>query len=219
MNRDLSLLPQSLVIDFDFQGNIGNPLIVSSLVVLSLAEVAINNDDLDYWNIDNRLNKHRTVKDFDAHVQKMLLELGKVGSMTASVINSSSNNYHFVEFNDSVNGACIRVLHTFTPSANYMKKYLNKNKNIENPQFAYIQYSLDKSKTKVRGVKAVIPNVVGERYISCDLFQAFYSVKHSIGKIKREDVNRMLRQLKNEVSGNISTGEMNAIEEGVEKNV
>ena len=219
MSTEISLLPQSLIIDFVFQGNVGTPLIAGALIILSLAETAINNDDLDYWNIDDRLNKHRTVRDFDAHVQKMLFSLGLVGSMTASVVNSSGNQYHYVEFNDSRKEACIRILHTFNPKANYMKKYLERNRDMEAPGFAYIQYSLDKSKTKVRSVKAVIPDAAGGDYRSYDLSKQFFIVKQSVGKLPRNNINSVLLQLKKEFSGNILAGTQNTIEKGVENNV
>lgn len=195
MNSLMLIQSQSLGIDFDFHNKLGNVLIASSLVILALSEVAINNDDLDYWNIDERLNKHRTVKDFDVHVQKMLYFLKAVGPLKASVIKSSSNNYNFVEFNDVSSGACIRVLHTFNPKARYMKKYLKMNEDPNKPRFAYIQYSLDSSKTKVQKVKAVIPSSGGKVYKSLDLLQKFEYTKHNLGVLQREDVNKTMHLL------------------------
>ena len=194
------LKSQSLNIDFDFQNNIGNILIASSLVILTLSEMAINNDDLDYWNIDDRLNKHRTVKDFDAHVQKMLYLLKGVGSLEAVITKSSNNNYHFVEFNDVSRGICIRVLHTFNSKAKYMKKYLDMNNDPNNPKFAYIQYTLDSTKTKVRKIKAVIPSTEGENYRSYNLIRQFEFIKRKLGIIQRKGINQIMRLLKEEIS-------------------
>lgn len=152
--KSLALLqPQSLQIDFDFQNNLGNILVASSLVVLALSEVAIKNDDLEYWSIDERLRKHRTVSDFDYHVQQMLWFLRTAGRMKASIANIGSNNYHFVRYDDELTESCIRVLHTFNPKAKYMKDFLNMNADAENPRFAYIQYTMDHTKSKVRKVK------------------------------------------------------------------
>lgn len=218
MNTEILSLPEHFLIDFEFQNNIGDMLIASSLVVLALAEVAINNDELDYWNIDERLNKHRTVRDFDTHVQKMMYALKEIGKLKASVVKSSSNNYHYVEYNDFESSACLRVLHTFDPGAKYMKKYLKMNEDTTNPKFAYIQYTLDATKTKVRKVKAVIPYTEGKSYISCNLLQQFMYIKQSLGQLHREDVNGTMKVLKTEIAGTIPAGRKIAIEKGVENN-
>lgn len=209
MDEGLSLVPQNLQINFDFQNNTGNMVIASALVIFVLAEAAINNDDLDYWNIDDRLNKHRTVRDYDAHIQKMLYSLKKAGSLDAKIVKSSSNNYHFVEFIDLENKSCIRVLHTFNPKSKYMKKYLEMNQDTNNPRFAYIQYSLDTTKTQVRKVKAVIPYIGGNSYISCNLFQQFKIVKGNFGQIRREEINKLLELLKKDVSKGILAEKQN----------
>lgn len=196
-------------IQINFHSQIANVLVVSSLIILALSEVAINNDDLDYWNIDERLNKHRTVRDYDIHVQKMLLSLKKVGSLNATLVNTGINNYHFVEFNDAISGICIRVLHTFNPKAKYMKKYLAMNSNPNAPRFAYIQYSLDNTKSKVRKLKVVIPGADGNVYSSIDLFQQFCAIKQNLGQIQRNSINKMLCLLQTETNAAAQIKEIN----------
>lgn len=170
------------------------------MVILRLSEVAINNDDFEYWNVDNRLNKHRTVEDFDVHVQKMLLALGSAGGLTASVSSVKENGYFFVEFNDVAQETCIRVLHTVNYRAKYMRKYFEMNCDLDNARFAYVQYELSKEKTKVEKVKAVVPDETGKKYICCDLSEQFLTIKQHLGAFNRDDIDSMLCQLREEVA-------------------
>ena len=190
--------PQNLRIDFNFQHNKADILIASSLVIFVLSEVAIKNEDLDYWDIDDRLKKHRTVREFDYHVQQMLWLLKDAGGLKASISNCGSNNYHFVQYDDVETDSCMRVLHTFNPKAKYMKKYLSMNQDYDNPRFAYIQYSIDSSKTNIRKIKMVIPGIDGGTYRSYNLIHQYKIVKQYLGPIKRDEINRIMHSLKEE---------------------
>lgn len=167
--------------------------LLTVLEILVLAEKAMDHTDLEYWSIDADLDRHRKTREFDAHVQKMLLFLEKVGSFTVLKKKSSDNGYYYTLLTDDSSGACIRVLHTFTPSAKYMDSYLQMNTDIEHPKFAYIQYE---AKEEVTNVRMVIPDSEGNTHESCPLFKSFSQLKKQNERIQRKDITALLKKLK-----------------------
>lgn len=167
--------------------------LLTVLEILVLAEKAMNHTDLEYWNIDADLDKHRKTREFDAHVQKMLLFLEKVGSFTVLKKKSSDNGYYYTLLVDDSSGACIRVLHTFAPKAKYMDSYLQMNTDIEHPKFAYIQYE---TKKEVTDVRMVIPDSNGNTHESYPLFDSFSQLKKQNEHIQRKDITELLKKLK-----------------------
>lgn len=206
MDTDLSQIYQNMQIDSAFRDIKAERLLISVLIILVLAEKAINCDDLVYWNVDNKLDKHRTVRNYDTHVQKMLRYLEKVGRWEASVETIESNSYSYTIFYDSVKNKYLRVLNTFDPKAKYQERYLNMNQDIENPRFAYIKFSLNKDKTEINQLKLIIPDTEGKNKIVLCLLPQFEQIKLKLGQIRREDIFEKIESLK--VEANRDFGEI-----------
>lgn len=145
--------------------------------VLSLAEIAISKKDVVYWDVSEDLNKHRETREFDLHVQKMLLYLEKIGEFQASVVPCGGNGFFRTLLKNSKTDECILIVHSWDPAAQYMKEYIQMNTNPQKPKFALIEYDLNKARTQIKNLRFIIPTNDGTLYEPKNLMPLINEIK------------------------------------------
>ena len=175
-----------------------NPLL-TIMQVLSLAEVAINKKDVVYWAVSENLDKHRETREFDVHIQKMLLYLEKIGEFQAKEVSCGGNGFYRTLLENPHTNECLLIVHSWDYTALYMKKYLQMNADIRSPKFALIQYDLNKSRTELQNLKFVIPLENGTIYQSKDLMPLIGEVRKKFPLIPYS-VSECIQSVKNRLN-------------------
>ena len=171
--------------------------IATIIQVLSLAEIAISKKDVVYWDVSENLNKHRETREFDLHVQKMLLFLEKIGGFQSSVVPCGGNGFFRTLLKNSETEECILIVHSWDPTAQYMKEYIQMNTNPQKPKFALIQYDLNKARTQIKNLRFVIPTKGGTLCESINLLPLVNEIKKTLPE-NIEGVSECIRFIKEE---------------------
>lgn len=177
----------------------GGVFLSSVISVFALSECATNKRNLVYWSTGTNLSKHRSTREFDEHVQKMLLYLGRIGNFEASEVQCGNNGYTRTELKSILNKSCVHVLHTFDPKASYLSKYLSMNADYENPKFAVIKYDLNRDKSGIGKIFFSIPTLEGKLSTVFDLTQAYVAKRNAIHANNDFEINDELESLKNQL--------------------
>ena len=177
-----------------------NALLPTLLLVCALAEKAISKEHLVYWSLNDNLGKHRETREFDIHLQRMLLYLGRVGNFEAREVACGSKGYYRTELFDKKTGNCIHVMHTVNFGAMYLKKYLDMNSNVEKLRFAIIKYDLNDNQTEVKKVKMMIPTEDGEALYNQDLMPFYQQIRESLDNKSSLNVSDEVDALKDALS-------------------
>lgn len=170
------LLSNNMILSHDALVSASKPLI-TIMQVFCLAELAIDKKEVVYWTVSENLDKHRETREFDVHIQKMLLFLEKIGEFQAEVVPCGGNGFYRTLLKNPQTNESILVVHSWDRAALYMKKYLQMNSDISNPKFAIIQYDLNKQRTKLQNLKFIIPVEGGLAYAPNDLMPLVYEVR------------------------------------------
>lgn len=181
-----------------------NHPLLTIMQVFSLAELAISKKDVVYWTISENLDKHRETREYDVHVQKMLLFLERVGSFQAEEVSCGGNGFYRTLLKNPQTDECILVVHSWDRDALYLKKYLQMNSDIHNPKFALIQYDLNQSRTHLENLKFVIPVEGGLAYVPNDLMPLVSEVRKTLS-VSTHNISEYVQSMKNkltEIEGN-----------------
>ena len=172
-----TILPPSVINTYYKNPISAKEPIVTIMQVLSLAEIAISKKDVVYWDVSEDLNKHRETREFDLHVQKMLLYLEKIGEFQASVVPCGGNGFFRTLLKNSKTDECILIVHSWDPAAQYMKEYIQMNTNPQKPKFALIEYDLNKARTQIKNLRFIIPTNDGTLYEPKNLMPLINEIK------------------------------------------
>lgn len=175
-NSNNLLLSNNMILSHDTLVSASNPLI-TIMQVFCLAELAIDKKDVVYWTVSENLDKHRETREFDVHIQKMLLFLEKIGAFQAEEVPCGGNGFYRTLLKNPQTNESILVVHSWDSAALYMKKYLQMNLDISNPKFALIQYDLNKQRTQLQNLRFVIPVEGGLAYAPNNLMPLVQEVR------------------------------------------
>ena len=140
-----------------YENNNSFNILKKILYIFVLSEMALGESRNNRsWIQDERLSKQRKTKEYDENLQNMLLSINNDDLLIAKTVECGSKSYYKTEC--KLKGNCYLLFnHTFDPNAKYIKKYLNMNKDVDSPKFAYFRYDISKQNEEVEKLELCIP--------------------------------------------------------------
>lgn len=158
--------------------------IIRMVMLVALAERAVQEDNQSIWLQNNDLNKRRATYHYDNHLQQMINYVGQIGCFSARTIKCGNSGLHKAELYTTIDGESLIVhMHnSFNPQSGYNRVYLDMNTNPNRKKYAYIEYHLDSSKQNVNSLQWVVPDASGEidRAFTINLFPVLQRLRRSV---------------------------------------
>lgn len=183
-----------------FQEKRENMLLPVILMACVLAETATSKEGLDYWAFSEKLGKHRRTREFDDHLQRILLYLNKIGDFEAHEVPCGNNGYYRTELKSYDARKYIHVMHTVNLDTAYLKKYTAMNSEVSDIRFAIIKYDLNRERNALKHLALMIPSSDGRVLYTEDLTKYFRQVKIALSQKPIANVNDEVNALKNRLS-------------------
>ena len=169
-----------------------NSVLQRILAVFALTELSQYNDNQDKpWRINEKLGKRRNAYAFDRDLHCMIDYINKFGEYSATVIGCGKSGFYRTELNKK-DGTTIHFFQKFNPAAKYLKPYLEKNNENENPKYGVFEYNIGKDNC-INSVIFYVPTGEDNYNRKIDLTNAFIEVRD---KLKQQSVGALLEQLK-----------------------
>ena len=158
--------------------------IIRMVMLVALAERAVQEDNQSIWLQNNDLNKRRAIYHYDKHLQQMINYVAQIGCFAARTIKCGNSGLHKAELYTTMDGEdlIVHVHSSFNPKSGYNRDYLNMNASPNRKRYAYIEYHLDSSKQNVNSLQWVVPDVSGEfgRAFIINLMPVLQGLRRSI---------------------------------------
>lgn len=169
--------------------------IIRMVMLVALAERAVQEDNQSIWLQNNDLNKRRATYHYDNHLQQMINYVGQIGCFAARTIKCGNSGLHKAELYTTMDGESliVHIHNNFNPQSGYNHVYLNMNANPNQKKYAYIEYHLDSSKQNVNSLQWVVPDISGEidRAYTINLFPVLQRLRRSV---QGNPIERVLQQ-------------------------
>ena len=129
------------------------------LRAIVFAEIAMSMEESWPW-LDDDFARRRKAYKFDENVQEILFQTRIDGFNTQKIECNGSGYYRCQLLSD--NGGIIHIGNTFTKDSLYLQEFIGRNNDSSAPGYLFIEYQLDKNKTRINKIWIRIPNPVGK---------------------------------------------------------
>ena len=169
--------------------------IIRMVMLVALAERAVQEDNQSIWLQNNDLNKRRAIYHYDKHLQQMINYVGQIGCFATRTIKCGNSGLHKAELYTTIDEEhlIVHMHNSFNPQSGYNRVYLNMNTNPNRKRYAYVEYHLDSSKQNVNSLQWVVPDVSGELNgaFTINLLPVLHRIRRSI---QGTPIERVLQQ-------------------------
>ena len=162
-------------------------------VVLMAIAIAEENDstnnysnNVPYWDVSENLNKHRSIRECDEHIQKIIVWLKTIFTYNCSVFSCSRNGYCRAKIECETRNIVFFVIHSYNENSKYLKPFFEMNENSQEPKFMFLKYDYDNKNGKINRIVLNIPNVTGEIEKEIDLTKSYEAIKLHINNFIEE---------------------------------
>ena len=170
--------------------------IIRMVMIVALAERAVQEDNQSVWLQNNDLNKRRAIYNYDKHLQQMINYVNQVGCFATRTIKCGNSGLCKAELYTTIDGEnlIVHIHNSFDPQSKYNHIYLNMNADPNRKKYAYIKYHLDSFKQNVNSLQWVVPDVSGEidRAFTINLFPILQRLRHCV---QGNSIEKVLQQL------------------------